>query len=610
MNRDQIEKELKVVYDTLEEEIQLFDNFDLVSKLCAYSKNIQLNDIIRREIIFLEFNLVDGKLNGRYSSINREDNKEQEYPSTEQLDNEDLTYLQSRCNRCNSKILKIRYNQILYNSIYKDYKHARDAIDNYISLYNTTITAEDDISESIILSNCYPLSKIINHRKLEVIDLILIKLSKAGKVIDIDLLLLLESLSDQPKLEKEIIISSEAVVKSFFNHSIQKPDIYLGERLLPTAVKFAQRQGKNLKSVHTNMGKVCEAFGDFRKPSDDTGMIPLSMYNKAMRFYKLAGNKTQLKSVTLKFTEQKRRLRLGKLQIPINRRIQESIDNWIDDSVMNLFKYSTNEICDYLSYGSGIIPLLNKLNDSGRDTFVSEKIFTRIELDINQNIKETLGNYELDFSEDSIRLYNLDLSLFTLPYLEKLLTTGVSVGKLTYKSLTEYLMQFSWIGQNLEETNAGGEIRVYNWLVTLSPGLHSLFNEVRVGILTKKSYQPNYQLAIDSLVLKFEGMLRDLLKRSGIETTKSYRDGTREMNTEDLLREGSVKLTDYFNDNEIYLFHYLYTKHGANLRNNIAHCYLKQATNYSLGYALLVFFSILRLGKKSIGWSNLKDIND
>ena len=109
----------------------------------------------------------------------------------------------------------------------------------------------------------------------------------------------------------------------------------------------------------------------------------------------------------------------------------------------------------------------------------------------------------------------------------------------------------------------------------------------------------NYVLCIDSLTLKFEGILRDFAKRVGSNTIKIGRDGQiREGFTDDLLELEEIK--DKFSEDDLLFFKYVFTSSGINLRNDIAHCFFR-FSDYQESHFLLVLSSILRFAKYRVG---------
>jgi hypothetical protein len=139
---------------------------------------------------------------------------------------------------------------------------------------------------------------------------------------------------------------------------------------------------------------------------------------------------------------------------------------------------------------------------------------------------------------------------------------------------------------------------------TLIPPLELLFSELNKG-LESDSYPPNLISSIDSLTLKIEGLLRFFCERIGFATFKRSRgsDIVMEKNIDELLSSlqhrfgGENKnITNFIEEDRIFIKFYLSEKAGENLRNEIAHG-LMLINDYSI-YRIPVLISIiLKLSK-------------
>ena len=106
-------------------------------------------------------------------------------------------------------------------------------------------------------------------------------------------------------------------------------------------------------------------------------------------------------------------------------------------------------------------------------------------------------------------------------------------------------------------------------------------------------------MPIDSLTLKFEGVLRDFAALIGVTTTITGKGNVlREKYIEELLVDKEIK--KYFNEDDLLFFNYLFvSKDGMNLRNNIAHSFFKP-NNYSFQIMHLLICAFMRIGKYKI----------
>ena len=115
----------------------------------------------------------------------------------------------------------------------------------------------------------------------------------------------------------------------------------------------------------------------------------------------------------------------------------------------------------------------------------------------------------------------------------------------------------------------------------------------------------NYVLPLDSLVLKFEGIIRLLLEKKGIYNLIE-KNGKTESNTFfnmlDLF-EKSIELKEFEKERFIKedkpFFNHIFSSEELNLRNEIAHSILKKEY-YSHKKVMYIIDAISRIGKYSV----------
>jgi len=109
--------------------------------------------------------------------------------------------------------------------------------------------------------------------------------------------------------------------------------------------------------------------------------------------------------------------------------------------------------------------------------------------------------------------------------------------------------------------------------------------------------------AIDSLTLKFEGLVRDLAQLNGILThndtkDKAGRTVTREKDLSQLLFD--PRIAGLFTADDLLFFRFLFVEHsGFTLRHRVAHS-LMLIEDYNFGILQLVFIAVMRLAKYPI----------
>ena len=152
----------------------------------------------------------------------------------------------------------------------------------------------------------------------------------------------------------------------------------------------------------------------------------------------------------------------------------------------------------------------------------------------------------------------------------------------------------TWYGQDFTYIDTNKEIQGFDWIELLSPSLQSLIMQTEIYTKTNKHNPQDCILAIDSLVLKFEGLLREFSRMIGAQTIEIKESGTEERINIDKLLDNE-KLKELIPKDDIAFFKFLLTSEGINLRNNIAHCFFK-TKNYTLANMLLLIVALLRLG--------------
>ena len=595
------------IYAQIEQEIRFEDNQDLTMNLVRQinfldSKNQKKN--LRYEVYLLDFKFHEGQLLPFNKALGRNEVEEQEYPSLTYFNDGGLEYIEKRIQFVDNNILKGRYNQFLWSSIKKHHKYAKSAIDSYleylndISWSNWETYIESEYSQ--IFKNSYCLS-IQSKYKLEEHAVILREFLNNNEVyLQQEKARFLDFMLSHKYFKKDTFQGAELICEQLFEKIIQQPNTYFGDFLKGVAVKLSSKLGISQNIWHTKLGQVYEAYADIRREYDISGIIPLRMYQDAMRNYKQAGNKELYNLASKKFKEQQARLKLTKIEIPIQEDLVNALHEFNFKNAEMLCKHESEYIYNYLMFGGDLLPSEKIITTENKDTWINELIGTKIEFDINKNITKRSNSNSNLLNGDRFQNYHFAMNINFIPYLQYIFIQGIKSNKINFKSLIQYFNVNTWIGTELEESNSAGEIRKYNWLSMISPSIYVFFNELTSALKSNGVYNPVFMLSIESLSIKFEGLLRDIAKRMGLNTIKVVREGTKEMSIEDILREGKTLLLEYYDESDLFLFYYIYTKQGINLRNNVAHCYFRYIENYKIYYMFLLILSILRLGKVEI----------
>jgi hypothetical protein len=142
---------------------------------------------------------------------------------------------------------------------------------------------------------------------------------------------------------------------------------------------------------------------------------------------------------------------------------------------------------------------------------------------------------------NNIKCYSLFLKVFV---------DGIIIGKINYYEIIKFLEKHTWFGTKFKRTIALKDIdETTTWISYLSPGIHNLFSQFELSVLMNSNKINNFILCIDSLTLKFEGVLRDFILLSGGNTTKWLEGNIQEQLFSDLIDNPTI--SQYFNENDI-----------------------------------------------------------
>jgi hypothetical protein len=182
-------------------------------------------------------------------------------------------------------------------------------------------------------------------------------------------------------------------------------------------------------------------------------------------------------------------------------------------------------------------------------------------------------------------------------------------GKLNYQSVLSYLEK-TWFNEVIERNYHGRKVEIKP-IDTLKPGLKRIFEELDKSYADNE-YQPDFVTVIDSLGLKVEGLLRYFCERIGIATFKTRLKGkgpeklVMEKLLDDLLSDIAHQpplkpdqITNFDEEDRIYIKYVMVEKAGLNLRNEVAHS-LMDIFEYSFEHVVVIFCIIMKLSKYKI----------
>ncbi len=501
-------------------------------------------DICLTELNFNEFEIKKGEYIPQSSIGN------QHFPSIESFNN--IEYLKERAIQCENHRFKAKYYHLIYLKS-KNKQDAQKAVDIYFDLINLKTFNLNNNSEAIIFiknfENLILLSNKIKYKQEEIIELT-IQLINDSSIEGYSKYFIINFTTNNLKLTKE---QKEEIFGITLKHieGNEYPFEYL-----ELIEKFALKIGKPAKVYQNLLG---EHYVKRALDKNENFTSHKDLFD-ALTIFKKAGNITRSKDVSHLMQNSKSETGLKTIKFPIECEPLIWLLDVLNDSISDVIKQnSTRQIIEYLILNKDLLP-----NSSLFNTYYKSEL---------QDIVTTLAfdkNNNLSFVYKGINKYNMYYQIFTKQHINQLFTKGILEEKISYLELKKYFEENTWYNILNDEYHSNNT--QFNWLELLLPSIKLYFDNVSVIDNQIKPPQEILIVVIDSLTLKFEGVLRFFSQKIGAQTIRVGKDGTKEnVNLEYFLDD--EKLREIIPVDDLTFFKFLFSKEGVNHRNNIAHCF-------------------------------------
>jgi uncharacterized protein DUF4209 len=526
------------------------------------------------------------------------------YPNLNDIQKDVIEYVSQRVENSSNPILKARYAHLLWKCPIgiKHNKFANTAIVNYINaiedycdqyqyeehketpfqigrLYETLLAVLNDIK-----TNLEPVKKL-THKIL--FNSTFEFYTKHG---------ILNDLLKYPKLFKPNDFENTlSIIEQELNKDKTKSDDFsLVHYHIPTAIKIASKTKSDVKKWHNETGLAYLRIAE-TETEEDRFWLKLDNLSNAIKAFILAGNNEKKSKAEFLYSELKPKVKLPTIRIDFDedtqKRLQEFQDH-IKKLADDITKQKPEEVYRTISSGFFFPKYADviKASENKENSFLN--FVTTIHFDKNKNISKKQKDIEQE--KNLFDTYSYHMRMSVLPYLHYILIPGIKSGNLTFENFIEFIATKSWIGKPHLKYDLGGEGKAINWIGLLSPSIVEFFIQIQ-GWVSSKYYKPSFVLCVDSLTLKFEGLLRDFCERMSIPTSVSRQKGMQEAYIHNVLDNEIIKM--FFNEDDLLLFNYLFsTDSGLNIRNNVAHCFYDYE-EYHPDQMLLLIAALLRLAK-------------
>ncbi|WPU91861.1 DUF4209 domain-containing protein [Mucilaginibacter sabulilitoris] len=274
----------------------------------------------------------------------------------------------------------------------------------------------------------------------------------------------------------------------------------------------------------------------------------------------------------------------------LNEETGKLLYQYIDSRIKSYLSIPFDDLLYVLATDLTLLPWDEGPNEQGLYDQIAGQM-KLVNFDINQNPK-TLSESGANRLSKAWN-YKIKYQLFTQQYISGIMHELIEKGELSI-AVMDTFFEKTWIRKTVLSTNSENSDDNVNLYDALRPAFIYYFEQAGRSL---RGEEADFMLCIDTLVLKYEMLMRYFLQNCGISTTVI--DGVSRDPRENYLPELLEKIpANMFDEKDIALMRRVYTKPGFDLRNNVAHGFLAPKS-YTLELADTVVWSIIRLGQYS-----------
>lgn len=538
------------------------------------------------------------------------------YPSYDWFNDETFAYLIRRFEVTGNPILAARYAHILWCSPRKHARFAKAAVDAYLSVLRIYEAKEEQSS--------------IGHRGLDVLDAAvnawkiacqvrcqveavkgelkrLVKefsfCSSSSFALRANIIELM--LAEKRKISEEDFDGFQNVCWKVASSLEKAGNLHGAITMMGIGNRVDTRVGK---STHEWTRRTAGLYETLMNQRADGDLAAPDFCRQAIESYRKVGDSKKVVELEDKHVQLKKAMKFESIGFDVD--ITETRKR-SSEFAQKLVAKGGEEIIRFLVYGDGLLPKcedLEKQAQEANEKYIFRQFAPTTMLDGRGNVSQHFAGTDEKKHMDMLEHYKMHVECWITFYLTEILLTGICEGKLNIEVLLEFMRKHSWFGKTLNLEVPNGQSITYNWLSLLGPAFNEYFSQMEWWI-TNPSNQPNFVLCIDSLVMKVEGLLRDIARFLGVRTVKPLRDKRdreieREKDIQRLLHEPEIG--KFLGADDLFFLKFLLVEQaGYKLRHKVAHALMPQEA-YTMDYMHLLILAVLRLAKYDFGPQTVK----
>jgi hypothetical protein len=616
--------DLESVYKYLEEKAgdykyphQISDLFQRIRDRMHVEKNTDKEAKAQWEIDCFNFWIEDNEAKPLFTFANGR-GKSVGYPDFNRFNDSTYDYFAERLDSSTNPLLRARYAHILWFSPRKHGKYAQIAIDSYLEVANLYEQKDkekprDHYGLDLLnaIKNAFLLSlNIKDEKRLDAVKSVIKRL-----IFDFN-----------PKSSSSFILRAELIRLMLKEKSGFSKDDFVG--INDICIKFAKAFEDLHKSitmlelgekVENELGKItndwrrliAESYEKMMNASlPKSKFVAIKFCQDALECYRQLKDSEKIRELEGIYNQLKDAVEFKEFKVELN------LGDYIKEcekKAVKIAKHSSEEIISLLTWDKNLLPKLNEMKASAEEILKEHPLQGLLPIVLTDerghNAQHFSSKEEIAYYQ-TLQQYQLYLENQHLPLINAIILEALKDRKLSFTSIIDHIKKHCWYGTTFKRKIQNQEI-TYSWIDLLAPSLHEYFAQMEYCLASGK--YPNLVLCIDSLILKIEGLLRDLCNLSGIVTFFQKKDQQgrtiyQEQDLNSLLHEEKMK--ELFGEDDLLFFRFvLVEKAGYNLRHRIAHS-LILPQEYGVNYTHLLILSLLKVGKFSLRKDNKESKSD
>jgi len=559
------------------------------------------------------FNLMssDGQLGPQFH-LKDQDGQDVYAPDITKFSTEQLDYYEMRLKKADSQRLAARYAHILWQSPKKRQQYANTAVKAYLAQLPQFETQAKSSTDDSLTTPPYGLMVVecvecalhltvasqtdVQPALDEVWRLLNGTLSGTQfkhTIID-DLIALL--LKNRKRLEDQGLDKLGAICQVAADQLKDSSDFHGAIRINELGQKVDQVTRQTTADWNRRIAACYETLMDQREKSP---IVASTWCQHAIDYYRAAGDHVKEEELTRK------REQLG------GDIVFQTVSTTIDQTDhiarcekigKELAELSTDELLECIAADPKLLPLKEDMELCANETAKNATLLSLIAetvMDDRMHVAEHVSTPDEKLKRGILEAFKFYLKIEKVPLIEAIMYNGSRSEKLNAEKVLKSIGNLSWIGATLKNQRGSNKDYSYCWLDQLGPSIRAYFTYME-SLLEGAEPDESPIMAIDSLTMKFEGLVRDFAQLNRILThydtkDKAGRTITREKDLSQLLYD--PRIADLFNPDDLLFFKFLFVEQsGFSLRHRVAHS-LMLIGDYNFGILQLLFVALMRLAR-------------